>query len=77
MRISIPKDHPRAESLRVREMLVDGLRDGLVVEEGLIAHGRGESFDYLIGETTTPSAIRAIKAATGHAAYFQSSHHIC
>ena len=44
-------------------MLVDGLRDGLVVEEGLIAHGRGESFDYLIGETTTPSAIRAIKAA--------------
>lgn len=63
MRISIPKDHPRAESLRLREMLVDGLRGGLVVEEGLIAHGRGECFDYLIGETTTPSAIRAIKAA--------------
>lgn len=63
MRISIPKDHPRAESLRVREMLVNGLRGGLVVEEGLIAHGRGETFDYLIGETTTPSAVRAIKAA--------------
>src|SRR5512145_3016996 len=63
MRISIPKDHPRAVSLRIREMLVDGLKGGLVVEEGLIAHGRGETFDYLIGEKTTPNAIAAINAA--------------
>ncbi len=63
MRISIPKDHPRAVSLRIREMLVDGLKDGLVVEEGLIAYGRGETFDYLIGEKTTRSAIMAINAA--------------
>lgn len=72
MRISIPKDHPRATSLRIREMLVDGLKLGLVAEEGLIAHGRGEAFDYLIGEKTTPSAIVAINAA---AAMFLTSNH--
>jgi 4-phosphopantoate--beta-alanine ligase len=44
-------------------MLVDGFRRGLVVPEGLIAHGRGEAYDYLIGERTTGSARRAIKAA--------------
>jgi len=63
MRIRIPKNHPRAVSLRIREMLVDGLKAGLVVEEGLIAHGRGETFDYLMGEKTTPSAIMAINTA--------------
>ncbi len=30
---------------------------------GLIAHGRGEAFDYLIGEETTEPALNAIKAA--------------
>jgi 4-phosphopantoate--beta-alanine ligase len=74
MRSSIPKDHPRAVSLRIREMLVDGLKGGLVVEEGLIAHGRGETFDYLIGEKTTPSAIMAINAAA--AVLLTSSHPI-
>jgi 4-phosphopantoate---beta-alanine ligase len=74
MRISIPKDHPRAVSLRIREMLVDGLKGGLVVEEGLIAYGRGETFDYLIGEKTTRSAIMAINAAA--AILLTSSHPI-
>ncbi len=55
--------HPRAESLRIRERLVRGFRAGLVVPEGLAAHGRGEAFDYLIGERTTPQAKRAIEAA--------------
>jgi 4-phosphopantoate---beta-alanine ligase len=72
MRISIPKDHPRAVSLGIREMIVDGLKEGLVVEEGLIAHGRGETFDYLIGEKTTPNAIMAINTA---AALLLSSRH--
>lgn len=72
MRISIPKDHPRAVSLGIREMIVDGLKGGLVVEEGLIAHGRGETFDYLIGEKTTPNAIMAINTA---AALLLSSRH--
>jgi 4-phosphopantoate---beta-alanine ligase len=44
-------------------MLVDGYRRGLVAHEGLIAHGRGEAYDYLIGERTTKTAQRAIKAA--------------
>jgi 4-phosphopantoate--beta-alanine ligase len=61
--IGIPSDHPRAKSLYIREMLVNGFRRGLVVPEGLIAHGRGEAYDYLIGERTTKTAQRAIKAA--------------
>jgi 4-phosphopantoate--beta-alanine ligase len=44
-------------------MLVDGYRRGLVAAEGLIAHGRGEAYDYLIGERTTKTAERAIRAA--------------
>jgi 4-phosphopantoate--beta-alanine ligase len=44
-------------------MLVNGFRRGLVVPEGLIAHGRGEAYDYLIGERTTKTAQRAINAA--------------
>jgi 4-phosphopantoate---beta-alanine ligase len=61
--IAIPSDHPRAKSLYIREMLVNGFRRGLVVPEGLIAHGRGEAYDYLLGERTTKTAQRAIKAA--------------
>jgi 4-phosphopantoate--beta-alanine ligase len=59
----IPPNHPRRESLLVRERLVEGFKRGLVVPEGLIAHGRGECFDYLIGESTQPFALRAIEAA--------------
>lgn len=61
--ISIPETHPRAESLRTRELLVDGYRRGLVALEGLIAHGRGEALDYLVGERTTKTAASAIRAA--------------
>ena len=53
MLTNIPYNHPRAGSLHIREMLVEGLRNGIVAHEGLIAHGRGEAFDYLIGEKTT------------------------
>jgi 4-phosphopantoate--beta-alanine ligase len=61
--VLIPKSHPRAASLHIREKLVHGYRTGLVVEEGLMAHGRGETFDYLIGERTSKNAQKAIKAA--------------
>jgi 4-phosphopantoate---beta-alanine ligase len=61
--IVLPSDHPRAHSLHIREMLVNGFRRGLVVPEGLIAHGRGEAYDYLLGERTTKTAQHAIKAA--------------
>ncbi len=60
---NIPCNHPRAGSLQIRELLVSGFRNGIVVEEGLIAHGRGEAFDYLIGERTTKEAIKAMKSA--------------
>ncbi len=59
----IPKSHPRASSLYIREKLVHGYKSGLVIEEGLIAHGRGEMFDYLMGEKTSKSALKALKAA--------------
>lgn len=59
----IPRSHPRASSLHIRERLVRGYKDGLVVEEGLLAHGRGEMFDYLIGEKTSETSLDAIKAA--------------
>ena len=62
----IPKSHPRATSLLIRERLVRGFDSGLVAKEGLIAHGRGETFDYLLGEKTTKNAKKAIKA-TAHA----------
>ena len=59
----IPKSHPRAKSLQIREKLVEGFDHGLVAKEGLMAHGRGETFDYLLGEKTLPTAKNAIKAA--------------
>ncbi|MCI4322188.1 MAG: phosphopantothenate/pantothenate synthetase [Thermoplasmata archaeon] len=55
--------HPRYRSLRTRATLAELARSGLVAPEGLIAHGRGEAFDYFLGERTTPSARRAIRAA--------------
>jgi 4-phosphopantoate--beta-alanine ligase len=61
---SVPSNHPRAKSLVIRHLLTDGFNSGLVVNEGLIAHGRGEAFDYLIGEKTSTFALDAIKAAS-------------
>ncbi len=60
---TIPRDHPRYWSLIIRERIVEGYRRGIVVLQGVIAHGRGECFDYLIGEETIPQAYEAIKAA--------------
>ena len=48
-----PRSHPRYASLMMRDRLVKGWEDGLVATQGLIAHGRGEAFDYLLGERTT------------------------
>jgi 4-phosphopantoate--beta-alanine ligase len=59
----IPSTHPRYRSLLERERVVEGFREGYVAAQGLIAHGRGECFDYLIGEETQPFALEAIKAA--------------
>ena len=61
--MAVPPDHPRAKSLYVRELLVSGFRRGLAAPEGLIAHGRGEAYDYLLGERTTENAQLAINTA--------------
>ena len=50
--INIPKDHPRYQSLITRERIKKAVDDGICSPQGLIAHGRGEAFDYLIGEET-------------------------
>lgn len=59
----IPRSHPRYASLVARERVADGVKKGLTSTQGLIAQGRGEAFDYLLGERTTPSAAEAEKAA--------------
>lgn len=61
--IKIPPEHPRAESLRIREKLIEYYHKGVVAAAGLIAHGRGEAFDYMLGEKTTKPALNTIKAA--------------
>jgi len=59
----IPKTHPRYHSLVIREKLIEYFEKGIVAKAGLIAHGRGEAFDYLIGEETIEPAMKAIRAA--------------
>src|SRR5659263_279199 len=59
----IPKSHPRFVSLMTRELIVEGVRNGITSTQGLIAQGRGEAFDYLIGEKSTDSALAAEKIA--------------
>lgn len=61
--IKIPPDHPRAKSLQIREKLVKRYLEGIVAVSGLIAHGRGEAFDYLLGEKTSKPALEATLAA--------------
>ena len=60
--MSLDKGHPRYESLKSREKLKSGLKNGITTPTGLIAHGRGESLDYLLGEKTHDFAISAISA---------------
>jgi 4-phosphopantoate--beta-alanine ligase len=59
----IPDDHPRAASLRTRHRIEEGVELGITSRQGLVAQGRGEAFDYLLGEETIPSADEAERAA--------------
>ncbi|HZX20294.1 MAG TPA: phosphopantothenate/pantothenate synthetase [archaeon] len=59
----IPKNHPRHESLRQRHLIEEGVKSGIVTPTGMIAQGRGEAFDYLLGEKTAPEAILEIEAS--------------
>ena len=57
----VPRSHPRYNSLMGRKLLTEAATDGLLADSALIAHGRGEAYDYLLGETTCESALEAIK----------------
>ena len=59
----IPKSHPRFVSLKTRNQIVKGVENNITSTHGLIAHGRGEAFDYLIKEKTQKFALEAIEAA--------------
>jgi len=61
--MDIPKNHPRYESLVLREKIKNCLKEGIISEIGIAAHGRGEAFDYFLGEKTTSEAKKSIKAA--------------
>jgi 4-phosphopantoate---beta-alanine ligase len=49
-----------------RERLAEMVDRGLVNPTGLISHGRGEAFDYLMGERTSPAALEAERAAAAY-----------
>ena len=55
----IPKNHPRYDSLKIREKLSNAVINGITHHTGLIAHGRGEAFDYILGEKTNKYAYEA------------------
>lgn len=59
----VPESHPRHRSLQLRDRIVAGVDAGVTSIHGLIAHGRGEAFDYLLGEATHGFAREAIDAA--------------
>jgi len=59
----VPKTHPRYLSLKIRDIVVNGADKGITSLHGLLAHGRGEAFDYFIGERTTAAARKAIRQA--------------
>jgi 4-phosphopantoate--beta-alanine ligase len=61
--MKVPKSHPRYLSLKTRDKIVEGVKKGITSIHGLLAHGRGEAFDYIIGEKTTSLAKKQIKKA--------------
>ena len=57
----VPESHPRFASLMARKKMTDAAAAGMLAESALIAHGRGEAFDYLLGEKTCDAAEKAIR----------------
>ena len=62
----LPESHPRYQSLATRDEIVRGVDAGITSIHGLLAHGRGEAFDYLLGEETHLFALNAIDAAAAY-----------
>ncbi len=59
----LPDTHPRAASLRLRYTIAEHAKTGMVAETGPISHGRGEAFDYLLGEATPAPVMDDIRQA--------------
>jgi 4-phosphopantoate--beta-alanine ligase len=59
----VEEKHPRAESIKLRKRMTRGVEKNVTALAGLLAHGRGEAFDYILGEETTTPGMRAITAA--------------
>jgi 4-phosphopantoate--beta-alanine ligase len=57
----VPESHPRYASLMARKKMTEAAAAGMLAESALIAHGRGEAFDYLLGEVTCDAANDAIR----------------
>tara|TARA_B100000767_G_scaffold275004_1_gene309987 strand:+ start:4433 stop:5188 length:756 start_codon:yes stop_codon:yes gene_type:complete len=53
--------HPRYQSLLMRKRVSEAGLKGMLADSAMIAHGRGEAFDYLLGEQTIPSAMDATR----------------
>lgn len=70
--VQVDKNHPRYRSLIIREKMSEMVDEGIVAPTGLIAHGRGEAFDYLMGEMSTANALRTERAAV--ACLLQAKH---
>jgi 4-phosphopantoate--beta-alanine ligase len=62
----VPESHPRHDSLVTRHRIEAGVDRGITSRQGLIAQGRGEAFDYLLGERTIESADSAARVAAAH-----------
>jgi len=61
----VPPTHPRYDSLMARKRLTEAAAAGMLAESALIAHGRGEAFDYLLGERTCDAARNSIREIAG------------
>ena len=57
----VDPSHPRYQSLMMRKRISEAGVKGMLADSALIAHGRGEAFDYLLGEQTIPSALEATR----------------
>ena len=63
---SADPSHPRYQSLLSRHLLEQAAKQGMLADSALIAHGRGEAYDYLIGEKTSSNALEATNNALAH-----------
>ncbi len=64
--MEISEGHPRYRSLMARERIVCMVDEGMVTPTGMISHGRGEAYDYLLGEATIVPAEQAERVAAAY-----------